>query len=114
MESRKKIVRGNASSSGNVRGGPVPDRHLFIFRVDKSTEIKDLKDHIAGHGFTIRRLECVSNPEAKFQSFKLTVPLPEFDKLFQASLWPEGIGIRKFVLSRKDFQEQLNSKKHDL
>ena len=113
MESRKKIIRGNASSSGSVRGGPEPDRHLFIFRVDKSTDIEELNDYIAGHGFTVRCLERVSNPEAKFQSFRLTVPLPEYGKLFEASLWPEGIGIRKFVLSKKDFQAQLNMQKQN-
>ena len=41
-------------------------------------------------------VKCVSNNEAKNSSFKLTVPVSEFDKLFDSSVWPEGISIRRF------------------
>ena len=54
--------------------------------VAKEVKPEDLEHYIAGKGFTVINVN----------SYKLTVPVCEFDKLFDSSLWPEGILIRRF------------------
>lgn len=98
---RQKIITGCAQlNSGRFRGAPEPDRDLFIYRVDKSTGVSDLRSHITDYGFHIRGLECISNPDSKFKSFKLCVPMSEYSDLFSESLWPSGVRIRKFIPPR--------------
>ena len=109
QELRRKVVQGSAMfNGGKVKDAPEPDRYLFIYRVDKNTDQKDLRKYISQNGFSVCGLECISRPESKFLSFKLTVPLSQFKRLFDPSLWPEGFRIRKFVPSRRDNDNQTN------
>ena len=82
------------------RGAPEPNRDLFIYRVDPNTEAEDLRDYMMEKGFEVRNLCCISNPNARFKSFKLTVPLSEFKDLFSDTLWPDGVRVRKYVPPR--------------
>jgi hypothetical protein len=97
------VVTGKAKLNGEVakvRGAPEPSRHLFIYRVEKDVEDEDMKAFINEQGISIRDLSCVSNPMAYFKSFKLTVPVSQFERLFSDDMWPEGIRVRKFIPPR--------------
>ena len=93
---KRNIVSGNAKHINHVKGAPEPSRDLFIFRVDKNTQLEDLQSYISECGFTIRCLTQVSKDESIFKSFKLTVPVSQFKKLFDGNLWPEGIRVRRY------------------
>ena len=99
-----RIIRGSGNFA-NIKGAPERTRYLFIYRVDKSTDDKDVEDHIRNHEFTVKSLSCISNDESKFKSFKLTVPVSEFKKLFDNTLWPNGVSVRPFVPPRNDKEE---------
>ena len=72
-ESRKRnIVKGTATTQ-NVKGAPEPTRDLFIYRVDAETE--SVFDLVKSNGFKVLSLKCISNPAAKYKSFRLTVPV---------------------------------------
>ena len=93
---KKRIVAGSSTQTDTrVRGAPEPDRHLFIFRVDANT-LDDLRSYISDHGVTMRSLHCVSNANAKFKSYKLTVPVSQYKQLFNGDLWPEGVTVRPY------------------
>ena len=110
QERRKNIVQGCANISNcKIKGAPEPERSLFIYRVDKDTDKEDLTEYISQQGFLVRQLQCVSKPESKFLSFKLTVPISQFKKLFNPSLWPEGIRIRKFVVNNRGNNNPKNT-----
>ena len=107
QERRNNFVQGCANiANSKIKGAPEPDRCLFIYRVDKNTDIEDLRDYIIKQGFLVRHLECVSKPESKFCSFRLTVPISQFKNLFNPSLWPEGFRIRKFVVNNRGSNNQ--------
>ena len=91
-----KIIKGKTTAGLSFKGAPVPDRHLFIHRVDSTVSISDVNDHLVNNNFTVRKLECVSHDMAKYKSFKLTVPVDQFSKLFDEDLWPEGVRVRKY------------------
>ena len=92
---RRNIIRGKANSDP-VKGGQEPTRQVFIYRVNTDTETEDLKTHIQEKGFDVISLNCISNEASKFKSFKLEVPMHQFQELFNEELWPKGICVRKF------------------
>ena len=51
---------------------------------------------IQQYGFCIRDFRCISHPKARFNSFKLSVPASQFERLFDEKLWPEGVVVRIF------------------
>jgi hypothetical protein len=99
---RQQVITGSgATNSGNFRGAPEPSRDIFVFRVEPGTQVADLRTHLADMDVTVRALHCVSNAEARYKSFRLTVPLSDFDIVFDGSLWPEGVRVRRYF-PRKD------------
>ena len=98
QDQRKRgIISGTASNNHQIKGAPEPDRHLFIYKVDPQTSDDALRSYISECSISIRSLQCASNPASKYKSYKRTVPLSDFKKLFSSTLWPEGIRVRKFV-----------------
>ena len=110
-ESRKRnIVKGTATTQ-NVKGAPEPTRDLFIYRVDAETE--SVFDLVKSNGFKVLSLKCISNPAAKYKSFRLTVPVSEFKNLFNNDIWPRGVCIRKYFPPKsvdKDAATTLDTK----
>ena len=103
LNSRKaKVVIGVGTkhSDHRVRGAPEPERQLFIYRVDRQTVTEDLKIYIQEAGITMCSLVCVSKEDSKFKSFKLSVPLSQFKRLFDNQMWPEGIRVRQFYMPK--------------
>lgn len=101
----RRVIAGQADTSriSGFKGAPEPERDLFIFRVDPETETDQLKEYLCEKGITSRKLECVSNINAKFKSFKLSVPASEFSKLFNEDLWPCGVRVRKYITPRSSW-----------
>jgi hypothetical protein len=91
-----KIIKGKTTAGLSFKGAPLPDRYLFIHRVDSTVKTSDVNEHLVNNNFTVRKLECISHDMAKFKSFKLTVPVDQFSKLFDECLWPEGVRVRKY------------------
>ena len=94
-ERRNNIVKRMAQHV-RVKGAGEPSRNLFIYRVNPDTQTDDLKAFISDNGFSVVKLECISNPAAKYKSCKLEVPSHQFKDLFNEELWPTGIYVRKF------------------
>ena len=69
-----------AARNGNSVG------ELFVSRVSKEVKPNDLKNYVESTDFTVLNAKCVSHNEATNNSFKLTVPVSEFDKLFDSSV----------------------------
>ncbi len=88
-----------------MKGATEPTRHLFIYRVDSATTEGDITSLLQESEvkFDVRDLKCVSHPNAKFKSFKLTVPMSQYENLFNDQLWPDGICVRKYVAPRPDY-----------
>ena len=100
---RRKFITGNKSqASGRFRGAPEPSRDLFIYRVLQEAEADDIRELVTDEGCEVRDIKAVSHPEAKYKSFKLSVPMSEYDKLISENFpWPEGVRIRMFISPRK-------------
>ncbi len=99
---RTNIVTGKHTSqdtdtdTAGFRGAPEPDRHLFIFRVENSTSESDIRCYLTKRHITFKTVQCLSNPNAKYKSFKLTVGVSHFSSLFSDDLLPYGVKVRPF------------------
>jgi hypothetical protein len=102
IEGKSKVKKDGCA----FKGAPEPSRHLFIYRVDSETQTIDLKTFIGDHGFDVRELNLVSHKESMFKSFKLTVPVSQFKDLFEVSLWPSGVRVRKYITPRTNEEVQ--------
>ena len=61
QERKKNIVQACANiGNRKIKTAPEPGRYLFIYRVDRNTDIEDLRDYITQQGFLVRYLECES------------------------------------------------------
>lgn len=93
---RKRIVQGSRAA-GSIRGAPEPRRDAFIYRVVSETTTEMMRQHISDMGVNIDSINCVSNPNAKFKSFKVTTAVSNFKELFKPEMWPSGICVRKYI-----------------
>lgn len=100
-----KVITGKTPTNGNFKGAPEPDRYLFIHRVDKTVDSSAIKDHLCKNNITVRDLVCLAHDEAKYKSFKLTVPVHQFSSLFDENLWPNGVRVRKYTPPRSHYAD---------
>ncbi len=85
------------SQFGSFKGAPEPSRDLFVYRVAKTVDQTDIMTYLRSQAIDIRGLSCVSYQDAKFRSFKLTMGISHFDKVFDDSFWPSGVRVRRFI-----------------
>jgi hypothetical protein len=51
---QQKTVLGKKTGDTRLKVGPEPSREVFVYRVDKSTNIEDMRDFVVNEGFTVR------------------------------------------------------------
>ena len=97
----RRQVQGNRTQlpdSCRFRGAPVPQKSLFISRVDKETTLDDLNDYIADLRLDVNvdKIELVSHAKARCNSFRLDLSACDFEKLMNPDLWPDGTCVRRY------------------
>ncbi len=93
---RNRAITGTNQTS-RFQGAPEPSRDVFIFRVARGTEPDVIKSFVSEKGINIRAIERTSHEESKYMSFKISAPVSQYLKLFDPDLWPQGVGVRKYV-----------------
>ena len=94
---RSRAVVTGTSGIGNFRGGPPPLRDFFLYRVMKPATADDVAECLRSHEIKCDSVLRVSNEEARFCSFKLSIPITDIKKVMEPDVWPEGVRIRKFT-----------------
>ena len=104
---RQHVITGKRNPEGRrFRGAPEPNRDLFIFRVHTDTDVEDIKEHVLAEGYDARDIKCVSHPDAMWKSFRLTVPLSQFNSLLSDDFpWPDGVRVRQFIPPKRQPQD---------
>ncbi len=102
---RNAVTGANATTCGNFRGAPEPVRDLFVYRVEQTTTLDDIKQYLTDHDIVYTNITRVSHSESKFQSFKLTVPKSRFKDLLNEDSWPTGVYVREFKQPRRQYDE---------
>ena len=79
-----------------VEGAPPPRRDFFLSRMKKTTDDDVLKNFIKDQGIALVDLRLVSNENAIYKSYKLSVSVDDKDKVMSPNLWPKGVCIEKW------------------
>ena len=100
---RRNIITGrHQPGAGRFRGAPEAERHLFVYRIHAETEAIDIHELVSGLGHEVRNVDCVSHPDSKYKSFKLTVSLRDYDKVYNVNFpWPEGVRVRRYNIPQR-------------
>ena len=95
---RRKAVIGSRNDSSLKAHEPL--RHLFVYRLDKSTTQEELKNYLVQ---SVRVVECerISHSDALNASFKVAVPFSDAQKMLSSDFWPCGVCCRFYVPPRK-------------
>ncbi len=88
-------IQGNAQSD-IIRGASPPKRDHFVSRVHKETDDEDMKTYITDKGLQNFDLTLVSNINATFKSYKLSVSISDRDRILCSEMWPAGICIQRW------------------
>ena len=97
---QKRLIISGKSTGTRLKGGPPVVRKFFVYRLDKDTTDDDIMNHL--NDKEIKFVSCVrlSNVDATYCSYCVSVPVDEVDKILDANTWPTGIRIRRFVQRR--------------
>ncbi len=71
-----------------------------MYRLQKGTSDTILTTHLEEHGIHIRSIELKSNPEAKYDSFRIEIRVSDMSKVLDPNMWPTGINVRRFIKPR--------------
>jgi hypothetical protein len=100
-QKRKQRIQG-CGQSDTIRGAPPPKRDYFISRVHSETDDDGLKKYISDKGVQNFNITLVSNANAMFKSYKLSVAISEQNKVLCPEMWPFGVCVQKWRVRYSD------------
>ena len=110
MRRSKKAITGTSAGQGSkLKGAPEPSRDVFVYRVEKGVEPKDIEEHMTTNHVTVRGVNKVSNDEAKYCSFKVEIKISDLNTVLESDFWPAGICVRRFYRPRADTKTNLET-----
>ena len=83
--------------------GAKPKLDIFVYHLENGTCCDNLSTFIKNAGHTVYAIQQTSRPEAKFDSFKVTVDrdlYPKFCGEDACDFWPENVRCRPFIKPR--------------
>ena len=95
QQSGRNKFLGTATNT-KFSGGDPPKRDFFISRIKSNTDEQDIREHLYCNGIKDFELYQTSNVLSTFKSFKLTVNLPDRDKVLSPDLWPTGVCVDRY------------------
>jgi hypothetical protein len=95
QNNHKRFVIGANKTSGTVKGG-APTRQAFVYHVEKSVSEDDMFNFLKNQ-VNVLELKQINHPDARFHSFKLIVPLDDYDALYDSMFWPEDVRCKNYV-----------------
>ena len=72
-----------------------------ISNVNKDVSEEVLRKHITENGVYVFNVRCVSHMDSYRKSFKVGVKENDLEKMFDATIWAEGIRVREWVSNRE-------------
>ena len=89
---RKRLIS-RANKDNLIKGAPLPNRHIFVGRFISGDE-NSIKKYLYASSVKFESIERISDKYARFNSFKITVPINFLNQILDEKFWPEGIIAR--------------------
>ena len=63
----------------------------------------DITELVTSVGYEVRKIQCISNPNAMYKSFRLTIPVSQYTSIYSDEFpWPDGVKVRRFIRPRRN------------
>ena len=82
-----------------ISAAPAPNRDFFVTYVNKSCGLDQMWQYISDKSINVRDLKIKEGDD--YNSFILTVSASEAPKVRDASMWPQGVFVRKYFPAKK-------------
>ena len=92
---KAKVVTGKSISGNTFKGGPTT-RNVFLFRVNRDVSEAIVKEHMNRKDLEYVSIKTMSNAEAVFKSFLITVEVKDYGTFMNPDVWPSGTRLRDF------------------
>jgi hypothetical protein len=106
---RRKAIYGNRNQGdgihGTLRGAP-QTLDIFVFRCEKDISRDNVKSFLEENDVNVMDIECVSSVNARYKSFRVSVPRDCREMVMNSDFWPEGVGVRYFRRKRYQFNDK--------
>jgi hypothetical protein len=89
------------SASGGSVSASFPSKILHVSNINKDVSEEALKKHITENGVYVFNVRCVSHMDSYRKSFKVGVKESDLEKMFDETIWAEGIKVREWVSNRE-------------
>ena len=71
---------------------------LFIYRFLQDATEDSIKENVAEARYEVRLIKQMSHADAKFKSFRLSVPASQYQSLrSDDDFWPRGVRVKHFI-----------------
>ncbi|ELT87934.1 hypothetical protein CAPTEDRAFT_193390 [Capitella teleta] len=100
-------------------GAPEPVRDIFVYRLAKTTTVKEVKEYMETNNMDPVSIERVSKNEARFASFKAQIRVSYLPYELDQDSWPENVCVRRFYArngpqkQQKQQQQQPQQQQQD-
>jgi len=98
-EENARVMVGRAS--GGSVAASFPSKILHVSNVNKDVSEEVLRKHITENGVYVFNVRCVSHVDSYRKSFKVGVKESDLEKMFDETIWAEGIKVREWVSNRE-------------
>ena len=96
--SRNKTIFGTGTADNCIiKSATEPRQDIFITRVHCDVTKDKKYNYLISKNLKVLHLHCVSHPDAFSKSFKLSVPKSQYSLVFDPSLWPGDITVKKYI-----------------
>ena len=101
----RRVITGRRKDDG-VFGAPEPIREIFLYRVRQDIERDVIASYLEKYNVICHDVTQMSNSDAKFKSFKITVPVSQMKHVMKADFWPENVRVRKWLRKKESEKEE--------
>ena len=108
VESRNSIRKRRLIENVNrccLVGAPPPPVSIWLYKVVRG-DIETIKNFMVNKNISVHDIKKISNSEAKYMSYKITIPKNFIKDVLNKSFWPPGIGCRIW----KDLKKETKSR----
>ena len=96
---RPKMIRGK-SMNCSIKSTSEPIWEIYVRDISKDISSEDIVAHLTNNGIKVSSLKCVSRSTDYIDRYCLSVPLSDYDKVFNDELWGDGIFVGSYFSPR--------------
>ena len=94
-----KMIRGK-SKNCSIKSAAEPIWEIYVRDVSKDISSEDIIIHLTNKGIKVSSLKCLSRSTSYMDRYCLSVPLSDYDKVFNDELWDDGIFVGRYFSPR--------------